>query len=392
MIVVPRKDKVVKSILKTLLVCAAVFALAGFLAAQTTSPQTFPVFNPPPCDFNDTFYNVNGIDVNKLDQPAAGRFGIFRKQGPPSPDGGNNWTNDSTCSINNPDTTDVRILATTAGYPDDGSKTHTDFISLIAFVLDQSFFLQNFTLAEGDNTVTIANGLNPRGFSMQSIAGNFEAYAALKQILPGGTFAPTPCGTMGNGTTPCFPVTSVATPQLRQDWRFASNRNAIDGSSGGASTPFGYFCDDILGMWILTYFWYTDAGFGPHQTTQCNQMLAALASINGISLDGTPIIKTADELNFLEGSKVGTNPIPGFSGSSPPKPGCTAEGQEDVGGADQGAVWVICPTILDPQNGAIAPDAFLDAVRKPNGSFLDPGFQKQFNCLQTTGQFCPPTT
>ncbi len=21
--------------------------------------------------------------------------------------------------------------------------------------------------------------------------------------------------------------------------------------------PFGYFCDDLLGMWILTYFWFT---------------------------------------------------------------------------------------------------------------------------------------
>ncbi len=372
-----------KRILTLILLAVLVFALAPMLAGQN--------FNPPPCDFSDFFYQANGIDVNKLDQPAAGRFGLFRKKGPPNPGNGNNWVNDSTCVTNNPNTTNVRILATTAGYPDDGTKTHTDFISLIAFVLDQSFFLQSFSATQGSTPITIANGLNPRGFGTQSLLDSFEAYAALKQILPNGTFAPTPCGTMGTGTQPCFPVTSVATPQLRQDWRFASNRNAIDGSSGGSTTPFGYFCDDLLGAWVLTYFWYTDAGFGPHQTTQCNQMLAALAGINGLTLDGTPIIKTADELNFLEGSKVGTNPIPGFSGSNPPKPGCTAEGQEDVGGADGGAVWVICPTILDPQNGAIAPDAFLDAVRKPDGTFLDPGFQTQFNCLKTTGAFCPPT-
>src|SRR5262249_56211059 len=97
--------------------------------------------------------------------------------------------------------------------------------------------------------------------------------------------------------------------RVGEDWGFASNGRGIDGSS-----PFGYFCDDLLGMWIITYFWYVDTGFGPHQTSQCHQMLAALGQKNGISLDGSPIIKTGAELNFLEGSPQDTNPIPGFSG------------------------------------------------------------------------------
>ena len=334
----------------------------------STSTFNFPHFNPPPFDFNDAFYTANGIDVTQLDTAAGGRFGLFRKTGPPARDGQVNWVIDN--SNTDPDHNNVRILATTAGYIDDGTGAPTDFISLIAFLTNQNFF---------------TGVANKRGIQMVDIVGTFEAYAAIKQVTPTGVFQPTPCGTMGdpNFQNNCFDVTSVATPRLRQDWRFASNRSAIDGSS-----PFGYFCDDLLGMWIITYFWYVDTGFGPHQTSQCHQMLAALGQKNGISLDGSPIIKTGAELNFLEGTPQDTNPIPGFSGQSPPSPPCTAEGQEDAGGADGGAVWLICPTILDPRNGAIAPDAFLDQVHKANGAPLDPAFNANFACLKFTGKFC----
>ena len=341
------------------------------LRAQTTTTTTTPTnnfvrFNPPPFDFNDAFYTANGIDVSQLDSPAAGRFGLFRLTGPPAfQDHQVNWVVDN--SNTDPDRTNVRILATTGGYIDDGTGAPTQFISIIAFVLKQSFF---------------TGVANKRGIQMVNIVGNFEAYAAIKQIAPDGTFLPTPCGSMGTHTTPCFDVTSVATPRLRQDWRFATNRGPIDGSS-----PFGYFCDDILGMWIVTYFWYVDTGFGPHQTNQCGQMLAALGNKNGLSLDGTPIIKTGPELNFLEGTRQTTNPIPGFSGQQPPKPPCAAEANEDPGGADGGAVWIICPAIPDPRNGGIATDAFLDIIRV-GGNPLDPAFAKNFNCLQNTGKFC----
>ena len=403
-----------RSLLKTIFVCVSIFVVAGSLAAQTTTTtapggtngsQKFTVFNAPPCDFNNTFYEANGVLANsssaELNQPGDARFGLFRLTGPPATKNGQkNWVNDSTCPVNNPDDTNVRILATTAGYLDDGSKSPTDFISIIAFAHAQAFFNGgNFTLQEGDNTVSITNGLNPRGFSTETLVGSFEAYAGVKQTLANGTFARNPCSSgmasPAAPATPCFSVSDttdssgnilsdVATPNLRQDWRFSSNRNAIDASSGGPGSPFGYFCDDLLGMWVITYFWFVNTA---QTNATCGQMLSALASINGTSLDGTPIIKTADELNFLEGTKVGSNPIPGFSGSSPPSPPCTAEGQEDVGGADGGAVWLICPAILDPRNGAIAVDAFIDQVLKPSGAPLDPAFTNNFNCLQTTGDF-----
>lgn len=383
----PGEDEVVKSMKRMMKKTWArgVFALlsvallllmsngpAGRANAQlATSVKNFVRFNPPPFDFNDAFYAANGISTSStaLDSPGAARFGLFRQTGPPAfQQGQQNWVVDN--SNTDPDRTNVRILATTGGYIDDGTGAPTQFISLIAFVLNQNFF---------------TGVANKRGIQMVDIVGTFEAYAANKQVTPDGVFHPTPCGSMGDPTQQnnCFDVTSVATPNLRQDWRFATNRSAIDGSS-----PFGYFCDDILGMWIITYFWYTDTGFGPHQTTQCNQMLAALGQKNGINLDGSPIIKTADELNFLEGAVVGSNPIPGFLGTNPPNPPCTAEGQEATDGSDHGAVWLICPAIPDPRNGGIAPDAFLDVVRVKSGNALDSGFQNNFSCLQQTGKFC----
>jgi hypothetical protein len=321
-------------------------------------------FNPPPCDFTDTFYTNNGLSVAQLDTAGAQRFGNFRQFGPPARERNQaNWVNDSNCSPNDPTRRDVRILATTGGYIDDGTGAPTDFISILAFMLDQTFF---------------TGVANARQIQMVDIVSNFEAYAALKQRLPDGTFALTPCGTMGTGATPCFPVTSVATPALRQDWRFASNRNAIDGSDNNdplgtltgavVNSPFGYFCDDLLGMWIVTYFWYTVDPRNPGPV--CGPVLAALAKKNGLSLDGTPIIKTADELN----NQLEAN-------------GCGAEGQEDVGGADGGAVWIVCPTIPDPRNGAIARDAFLDTVRKKDGSALDFAFSQNFAALQLFGAF-----
>lgn len=339
-------------------------------AAPAAPPATsFVHFNPPPFDFNDNFYTLNGIDLTNLDSAGAARFGLFRQFGPPATQHGQaNWVVDNTGT--DPDRTNIRILANTGGYSDDGLGSPSHFITIIAFLLNQNFF---------------TGVANTRGIQMVDIVNTLEAYAANKQILPNGQFAGTPCGTMGDGSTPCFPVTSVATPTLRQDWRFAVNRGPIDGSS-----PFGYFCDDLLGMWIITYFWYTNDGFGPHQNPICKPLITALAKKNGVTLDGSPVIKTPDELNFLEGQVVGSNPIPGFLGTNPPSVMCANEGNEDPTGLDGGAVWLVCPAIPDPTAGAIAPDAFLDHVTFPNGQSVDPGFLQNFNCLKNTGQLCSP--
>ena len=339
--------------------------------------------NPPPFDFNDAFYRANGINVDELNGVPAQRFGFspsgtaVRLTGPPAGPGQHNWVVDK--SNTNPDRNDIRILASTGGYKDD-TGSPTQFISIIAFLHDQNIFTPpNQTRGAG----------NARGLAMQDIADTFEAYAALKQVGSDGVFRPTPCASIGDPVEVakgnCFSVVSVATPSLRQDWRFSTNRTAIDGSDGPLLQS--YFGDNLLGLWSVTYFWYTSAGFGPKQTPDCKAALDFLAAHNGLTLDGTPLIKTGAELHFVEGaSALQGNEFRDFP--TPPTNACAKEGNLDTSGKDKGAVWLVCPSNPEPTKGGIAPDAFADAVRRPNGLPIDPQITASFNCLQKTGQFC----
>jgi len=406
-------------ILATVLVFAGLFFLMVpySSAQQDGNGDADDLFNPPPCDYNDTFYMDNGVDPTQL----QARFGSARQFGPPARNRGQvNWVADTNCVTNDPDRRNFRILATTGGYIDDGSGNATDFINLIAFLTSQSAFETSYSrtvgeiAASGGNTISIVNSQNPRGIALQDVVSNFEAYPALKQSVGNGVLAPTPCGTLFDPNiptnSPCFSVASVATPNLRQDWRFASNRNAIDGSDNNcinndptvcgsqSDSPFGYFCDDLLGIWINTYFWFTHHAVGnPANNNErpdplCSAMMNQLISMHGRNLDGTGVIITADELNFLEGTDVGTTPL-GPKFPNPPLfsdgEGCAAEGQLDTGGADApGAVWDICPTIPDPRAGAITQDAYLDTVRFSNGAAVDNRFNLNFACLKVFGLFC----
>jgi hypothetical protein len=403
-----------------------VLALAGLLfvavpnlrAQQDQPPLVGDAddnFNPPPCDFNDTFYKDNGLDPNSPFN--VGRFGTSRQTGPPASGSQKNWVADRTCINRDPNRRNFRILATTGGNADDGKSPFTnntaetfEFISILSFVTGQNAFETTYSRTvgaingglDGDQqnagtTISLTpgtdpngnhTGLNPRGISMEQIVSNFEAYAALKQTLPNGTFATNPCAADMQSPlappTPCFPVNTVNTvftPNLRQDWRFATNRNAMDGSdnncistdpkvcpNGVSDSPYGYFCDDLLGMWILTYFWFTQP---PHTTDPvCGPIFAAIGAKNGFNTDGTPIILTAFELN----QEIEAN-------------NCGAEGKEAVDGSDGGAVWLVCPAIPDPRAGAIAPDAFLDQVRNAKGIPQNLALTVDFLSLQLFGVF-----
>ena len=369
----------------TALVLGALPFLAAWNPASAQDASLSGInFNPPPCDFSDTFYQDNGLDPTQV----VGRFGTSRLTGPPATGSQVNWVADSTCSSTDPERRNFRILATTGGFPDDGTGAPNDFISILGFVTNQTAFESSYTRSVGGSTISITNSQNPRGVAVQDIVSNFEAYALVKQRLPDGTFATNPCNADMQSPlappTPCFQlnnVNTVFTPNLRQDWRFASNRNSIDGSdnnclstdptvcpSGPNSSPYGYFCDDLLGMWIITYVWFTVDPANPGTT--CGPIFQNLIATNGASLDGTPIIKTADETN----NQIENN-------------GCGAEGKLAVDGSDGGAVWLVCPAIADPRNGAIAKDAFLDQVHLPNGAPQNPQLLANFVSLQKTGQF-----
>lgn len=445
----PKEDKVVKRLLISIFAC--VVLLAGVAAQAQTGNRPPCDFSDLFYNDNGLVActlqsdgTCTTLSSAELNTEPDGRFGTFRQFGPPAPQPNQaNWVADSTCSPNDPTRRNFRILATTGGNADDGNSPFStgtnetpEFISILAFIHNTNAFtgspgapVQNYSRTVGaigpngglDNQQTNAGtnisiqagtdfngratGLNPRGISQEEIVSNFEAYAALKQTLPNGQFATNPCSLAmiqqlqnpkaTSVPQPCFPVadtssngvtlSDVATPNLRQNWRFATNRNAMDGSDNNcintqdthckpktsvlSDSPFGYFCDDLLGMWIITYFWFTQ----PPNTTDpvCGPVFAAIGAKNGFNLDGTPIILTANELNNeLEANN------------------CGAEAKEQPNGSDGGAVWLVCPTIPDPTAGAIASDAFLDAVRLPNGSFQDSFIARTFTCLQTTGQFC----
>jgi hypothetical protein len=386
--------------------------VSGPAAAQTSSSSSAATsFNPPPCDYNNTFYQDNGLDPTQV----VGRFGSARLTGPPATGNEVNWVSDSTCSARDPDRRNFRILAITGGFPDDQTGSPTEFITILGFVTNQTAFETTYSRTvgtingglDGDQqnageTISIVNSANPRGISMQNLVSNFEAYPAPVQRLANGQIALNPCqADMVSPLAPAQPcfdlstVNAVASPNLRQDWRFATNRNAMDGSDnncisndpnvctppGGTGTappqsdsPFGYFCDDLLGMWINSFFWYTVDPAHPGKT--CGPILKALAKQNGLTPDGTPIVKTGDELdNQLEAN------------------GCAAEGQLAFDGSDgkpgsSGApIWLVCPAIPDPRNGAISSDAFLDQAHNANGTVQNFALLENFIALQQFGAF-----
>lgn len=130
--------------------------------------------------------------------------------------------------------------------------------------------------------------------------------------------------------------------------------------------PRGYFENNSLGLGVIVFVNYTREA-----DVNMSRTLAALAARNGLSTDGTPIIKTTGELEDLMRKGFITQTIRSFDGS-------------------QGPSWLIRPVIEDPRYGAIAPDAFLVPTRNNDGSpFLtEAPFIENFNCLRRTGDWC----
>jgi hypothetical protein len=127
----------------------------------------------------------------------------------------------------------------------------------------------------------------------------------------------------------------------------------------------GYFSGNPLGLWLHIWVSYTDKAFN---TADGRKALKDLEKKNGLSLDGTPIIKTLSDLDKLISK--------GFAARRLRK----ADGSE-------GPAYGICPVIEDPTDGGIAPDAFLATVRRADGTPLEPAFLRNFLSLQTTGDW-----
>lgn len=124
----------------------------------------------------------------------------------------------------------------------------------------------------------------------------------------------------------------------------------------------GYFEKNPLGLGIQVMVEFTDR----IDTKEGREVLARLARNNGISGDGTPIIKTVLEIEELTQKNLVTQKIKGLDNPAEPS-------------------YAIARVIGDPQRGAIAPDAFLmnDLGLKDEQHFVE-----QFGCLQSKGKWC----
>lgn len=124
----------------------------------------------------------------------------------------------------------------------------------------------------------------------------------------------------------------------------------------------GYFEKNHLGLSVQVYVEFTDRIY----TEGGRREMAALAARNGTSADGTPIIKTALEIEDLTQKNYVTQKIKGLDNPADPP-------------------YAIAKVILNPQYGAIAPDAFL---LNDLGLDAEINFVLQFECLQTEGKWC----
>jgi hypothetical protein len=215
----------------------AVGASTTSVQAAGTTAKTTEVFGPP-YDFTDEFYRRNGVDPSKI---------VMRVNGsPPSsttarrtdPFPGFSFASDTDPKFNR----HVRVLETTGGYDNEGNIEY--------------YWVDGMLLADAFTS-------DAAGRQARELADTFFAYLFPK----------------ASGDPFGLDVTN-----RRQDNVF------------GDPDPFYDF--DALGLWTAAFVSYTQLAL---TTGPGRQVLADLAKKNGRDLDGTPIIKTVDEIDFLHG-------------------------------------------------------------------------------------------
>ena len=152
-----------------------------------------------------------------------------------------------------------------------------------------------------------------------------------------------------------FPDTSVI------DFRtFANTRQAalLDNTFSQADRSM-----NPLGLREIFVVNYTDKAFGKEGF----EMMEFFGKKNGMSTNNTPIIRTMEDLSFL----------------------MKYEMVEASAFRYNGGRYAIDPEIMDPTNGAIAPDAFL-WMATVDGKPLESEtiFVQEFNCLQKIRTWC----
>lgn len=191
-----------------------------------------------PFDFSDDFYLANGINPEN----------IVNRVSPDSPDG---------CCVaddpNDPEHVSPRIILTTGGYDASGANLYYTVTGMIM-----------------PNTFTE----DEAGQKARELADKFRAILFPKADDEQSKADGCPCPD---------PQTCPAEPCRRQD-------NIFD-------TRDGYFSNNPLGLWILTFASWKD---GPNFNTEtCQKEHDKLLADNGADLDGTAQIRTASDIDNL---------------------------------------------------------------------------------------------
>jgi hypothetical protein len=223
--------------------------------------------NEPPFDFSDDFYRKNGIEPTH----------ILARVGTPSVRL-TDWATDN--SGTDPNRTNIRIRQITGGWDNQGNLI---YYAVPGFVNDNTFSRDS------------SGNLTPEGQRARNFAENFRAFIFPKTVRnPDGSIASVDL--------------SVALPNRRQDNVF--------------ETKDRYFCDNVLGLWIIAFTLYTQAGFNAamNPNDPNHAVLQAIADRDGTDRDGTPILQTVadiDNLVSLGLVEIRNNPLPG---GNPPRP------------------------------------------------------------------------
>lgn len=276
---------------------ALLVAYVGHHSAVAQSPVINPNNNVPPFDFSDRFYTVNGVFVDPTNTSGlngpGGRVGLPGHGGSfgfPNLPGQLNWVADTT-NTDPTRTGAARVLQTTGGFDKDANLI---YYNIMGTANDDTFFTKN-----PDGSLD-ANG--QRAFTF---ANNFRAFLTPKQFVNNNSqMAYRPCsttkqdpGTGGspgglNGAEPCF-VPSPAPPNRRQDNVF--------------ETVNTYFCQNLLGLWRLVFTMYTPQAYARQgrngvpqfASSSARAVLQPLGNLNGLTLDGTPVIMRLAEEDGL---------------------------------------------------------------------------------------------
>jgi hypothetical protein len=311
-------------------IVAAGLVVAPALAPAFAQNNPDPNGNVAPFDFSNDFYNKNGLDIVKIQQApgnprvgfdTGGTQGSVENGAPPAPlvvpntgvSVPGNWIVDN--SNTDPTRTNVRVLQTTGGFDKDGNLIYYDIFGAVP---DDTFF-------ESDSGFTGSPLQCPTDFPncatrANMLANEFRAFINVKQFLtkngvtqlvfPDASVCNTVDTTTGSGPNGPHPEAIVVDincvknslpikfapppPNRRQD-------NVFD-------TQPTYFCQNLLGLWILTMTAYTPQAYLPNRQPGMPAQYASAAAMaaidpiakaNGLTVDGTAVLERTSEIDSL---------------------------------------------------------------------------------------------